>query len=235
MEEFEEDAAEGSPAQAAVENFNSHLEHCFKQFKSEVNVRLREMFEEMSERIAKVEARVKAIENGMESKISKSKSDWELQAIKKELNRQGQHSRKDNVRLFGAEEKKDENCKQVVCNIITKKVKVKVSPDDISVAHRLPKSKKQEHRPIIAKFKDRDLRQQVIWARKALKGTGISIAEDMTHENMALMRRAEDSGLFDAVWFSNARVRAKDKKGFIHVIDLYDTWQALKRDEDESG
>jgi hypothetical protein len=57
------------------------------------------------------------------------------------------------------------------------------------------------------------LRQNILWARKALKGSSISIADDMTRENLKLMRQAEESRLFEAVWFVNGKVKAKDRKG----------------------
>jgi hypothetical protein len=49
----------------------------------------------------------------------------------------------------------------------------------------------------------------------------------MTGDNVALMRDAEESGLFEAVWFSNARVGGKDKKGRIHVLDIFDNFHQI--------
>jgi hypothetical protein len=218
-----EEAMDDPAAHEVMENFNIHMEQSFSRFKQEIKTEFQKMFTKMNVKISELETRVKELE--MKVEVSGEK---ELKEIKQELNRQGQYSRKDNLRLFGAEEKDDEECKQVVCNIIAKKLKVKVTPADLSVAHRLPKSKKskkQKHRPIIVKFKDRTLRQQVLWARKMLKGSGISIGEDLTRENMTLMRDAEESGVFEAVWFSNAKVRAKDKKGKIYILDLFDEFK----------
>jgi archaellum component FlaC len=174
VEDFE-DAEETSFSSEVIKEFDNEMERCFHEFKQEIRGQLKKLMARVDKKLNELETRVKVLETKV-----KEGDESKLKEIKKELNRQGQHSRKDNVRMFGADEKKDEDCKKVVCDIITKKLQIKVNPTDISVAHRLPKSKRQEHRPIIAKFKDRDLKQEVVLARKKLKGSGIRIAENIT-------------------------------------------------------
>ena len=81
---------------------------------------------------------------------------------------------------------------------------------------------------MIAKIKDRTQRQAVLKNRKRLKGSGISIAEDMTRDNLKLMQDAEASEVFQSVWFSNGKVRAirkGDIKKNIVILNLFDNFE----------
>jgi hypothetical protein len=40
-----------------------------------------------------------------------------------------------------------------------------------------------------------------------------------------------ESRVFEAVWFTNAKVKAKDKKGKTHVLDLFDDFKAIVGEE----
>jgi hypothetical protein len=68
-----------------------------------------------------------------------------------------------------------------------------ITPADISATHRLPSKQPNKTKHIIVRLKDRTLRQDILSKQKELKGTGRSIAEDMTRENVHLLKDAEDS------------------------------------------
>lgn len=179
----------------------------------------------MSERLDQMEARIQQMER---KGPAKGCSVQEMQNVKRELNRQAQYAKKDHMRMFGVEEKKNEDCRQIVSEIISRKLKVKVLPTDLSAAHRVKKSKKQQHRPIIIRFKDRTQRFEVLKNRKLLKGSGVSLAEDMTIENMNLIKDAEDSGMFESAWFWNGKVLAKDKdKKTVYTLNLFDDFEEI--------
>ena len=221
--EFDE-LLEDPEMDGVVGDFERHLEDCFKDFKAQIVNKLKNVLTSMNKKIGELENRVQRIEN-RETDIDS----MELKNIKIELNRQHQYSRKDNLRVFGQEENKDEDCKKVVCDLIQKALNVKIEPCDISAAHRLPQTKKQKHKPIIVRMKDRSLRQEIPTSRKKLKGTGKSIAEDMTASNVRLLAEAEASKCFKAVWFANGRVRAQGKKDRIHTLDLFVNFQEVAK------
>jgi hypothetical protein len=62
-----------------------------------------------------------------------------------------------------------------------------------------------------------------------LKGSGISIQEDMTKDNVKLVKEAERSCCFSSVWFANDKVHAKDKKGNNYVLNLFDDFAEVIR------
>ncbi|XP_072165322.1 uncharacterized protein [Diadema setosum] len=62
------------------------------------------------------------------------------------------------------------------------------------------------HRPIIVKFATYRARQVVMKARRKLKQSGISIAEDLTASNYRILKTARQSKNVSAVWSQDGRV-----------------------------
>ena len=224
LEDFDESEEEIS----ILENFDKNMENYFKEFKNKIRDQLKKVVTVVTERIGELEKRVKVLEGELQNKGGASGDTNDMIKMKDEINRYGQYTKKDLARMFGVVETKEEDCRQVVSDIITQRLKIKVVPTDISVAHRVGKSTRQKHRPIIIRFKDRTQRYEIMKARKVLKGSGISIAEDMTRENMELIRRAEGSRCFQSVWFWNGKVCAKNKDGKkIYTLNLSDNFKEV--------
>ena len=82
-----------------------------------------------------------------------------------------QYERLDSVRVFGVEEMENEDTGEILAKFFTKELKVKITKNDINVAHRLgAPSNDGKARPAIVKFVRREQRLQVLRARTALKG-----------------------------------------------------------------
>ena len=184
----------------------------------------------VTERIGELEKRVTELEGELRQK-SRAADDEDVRKIKSDLNNYGQYTKKDLGRMFGVAEQKQEDCRKVVSDIIKSRLNIRLEPSDISVAHRVRKSKRQEHRPIIIRFKDRTQKYNIMKARRGLKGSGISLAEEMTRDNIDLVRRAEDSGIFGSVWFWNGKVCARNKtnKKIIHTLNMFDKFEEVVR------
>ena len=148
----------------------------------------------------------------------------EIQQLKIELNRQQQHTRSYNCRIFGMEESENEDLKKKVCSLIGGALGVKIAKTDIAAAHRLPSKNKDRPHPVIVRFVDKEVKFLVLKQRKKLKGTGKSITEDMTVGNIKLLNRAENSKVFQSVWFSNGRVHAIDSRGKHKLLELFDSF-----------
>ena len=233
LRDFDDLLEDEQQMEGVVGEFERHLESCFKDFRTNIVGKLKSVLSGMNDKIKNFEARIQRLEQqkgGIDSE--------ELQNIQIQVNRNHQYSRKDNLRIFEKEELPDEDTKQVVCDLVNVKLNVKIKPSDISAAHRLPKSKpskkkgkkqrkEQKHRPIIVRLKGRGLRQEILKARKKLKGSGVSIAEDMTAANYALMKDAEASQCFKSVWFANGKVRAEDEQKKVHTLEIFDKFREL--------
>lgn len=206
-----------------MDQLDKRMESCFQEFKEQIHTLLQKALDQMKSRMDNLETRMYVLEKKCnEDRVRRGE---QLLKLKSELNRQCQYSRKDNLKIFGIKENKDEDCRKVAAETITNKLKVKILPSDISVAHRVKKSKRQKYRPIIVRCKDRTQKFNIMKARKQLKGSGVSITEDITFDNGNLMNEAEECGVFDGVWFWNGKVLAKDKKGTIHSLNLFDKFE----------
>ena len=226
LEDFESDLMDTATTEHVVDGFEKHMETCFQQFRDQIRSSLKKVITAMNEKINTLTERLDNFIKEQRDKDSGAGSQ-ELEKLKIELNRQAQYSRKDNLRMFGVAENEGEDCRQVVCDVIARKLDVHILPSDIAVAHRLPKSRKQTHPPIIIRFKERQVRWDILKVRKKLKGSGISIAEDMTQDNFKLMMDAQESGCFTSVWFSNGRVKASDRKKKTHTLNLFDDFKRM--------
>jgi arginyl-tRNA synthetase len=227
MEELDKDLMDTETADTVVDGFEKQMEKCFRDFKESIRASLRKVVITMNERMNVLSERLDMCMKELNERKSSVNSRKELEQIKIELNRQAQYTRKDNLRMFGVKEKDDEDCKKVVCTVINKSLDVNIVPSDIAVAHRLPKSGKQKHRPIIVRLKDHSLRWDILKVRKKLKGTGISIAEDITRENFKLMMEAQVSDCFTSVWFTNGKVKAVDVRKKSYILNLFDDFKEI--------
>ena len=137
-------------------------------------------------------------------------------------NHTDQYSRRSHIRIRGLEVEKGVNCKGVVSNFLNTHMKradgksLSITPADIDAAHPLPSRprKTESTTPrtadpsasspppdvVIVRFHRRDTRDAVIRARRSLKGTKVSIQEDLTRENAALLRRLSQSPSIRSAW-----------------------------------
>ena len=96
----------------------------------------------------------------------------EVRKLKNELDDTDSYQRRETVILSGngvPVGNNDENCKNVVCNLVKNQLKLNLKPEDISTAHRLgrkPDSQRPDKRNIIVKLCRRDLKQELIRASR---------------------------------------------------------------------
>jgi len=84
--------------------------------------------------------------------------------------------------------KKDESCRKTVTDFINRRLHLSISENDTEIAHQLPNRKptrdatqvqQLQELVIIARFRDRNIRDSVIRERRKLKGTTCTIVEDL--------------------------------------------------------
>ena len=207
-----------------MQAFEAKFEKNLEIFKRETTKEVKFVLKGLTDRIDKLEKRVDKCEKDILSKtkeITACTCTEDIKNIKKELNRQAQYSRKDSVRIFGLPETPQEDCKVSVCEMLKSKLNVKISPRDLAAAHRLPAKDTSKPKPVIVRLRDRAHKEEILRERKRLRGKGISIGEDMTIDNVKLVNRAQNSEIFESVWFWNGKVHAKDKRGRHTILDLY--------------
>ena len=163
--------------------------------------------------------RMKEERREMEKKIVESKRD--TNNIREELNHLQQYSRNFNLRIYKVPEKKggEEDCAKMAIEVC-KEVGVDVDVKDIENAHRVGAIKDAHNRPIIVRFMRRETRDKVLKERRKLKGRPLSIGEDLTQQNIKLLKKAEDHSATLSAWSSRGNILAKLKNGMVKRVTL---------------
>ncbi|RUM94414.1 MAG: hypothetical protein DSZ28_03330 [Thiothrix sp.] len=138
-----------------------------------------------------------------------------------ELDDKEQYQRRDNVRIVGLPEKKNETtdeCEKVVRAFFKKDLGIDRNIE-ISIAHRIGKPQNDSHRPILCRLVKRQDKAVILRGRKQLreKGLKVFISEDMTVANQRLIRDLKQNERVVRVWTHNCKINvlgANDKRLF---------------------
>ena len=119
-----------------------------------------------------------------------------------------QYSRRLNIRIHGMTEVGDDHI-DTVRTLIREKLHVECSLDDIEAAHPLPtrsprhasaRSPQTSSQSFIVRFRRNQKRLEVLKGRRQLKGSGISISEDLTNLNSQLLKRLHTDVRIENAW-----------------------------------
>ena len=105
-----------------------------------------------------------------------------------------------------------------VVNLIENKLGVNVK-NRIDIAHRVGSFSTISDRAIIVKFKCRKEKIAVIQNRKKLKGSGVSISEDLTVINHQLLIKTKHNPKVESAWSSMGKIFAKLHNGRILTVN----------------
>ena len=172
-----------------------------------------------------------------EQKAENEKLSSEIETLKlttgAKINDLEQYSRKNNIRISGMPESGFETAEETI-EVVVKKLNTTMRNldlryEDIDIAHRLGKKKKDIHRQIIVKFNSRLKRDEILRQRRILKGTDIFIKEDITplnQEVLACMRKKQPDEV-DQAWSKGGRLYYKHKSDTNTIILVpYEEFQA---------
>ena len=135
-----------------------------------------------------------------------------------------QYTRRNNIRVFGVVEQvgeTDVDCEVKILQLAKEKLKIDIRPQDIEAVHRVGKlerpgvtsgasgdtsKQKQKPRAIIVRFVSRKTTQLFLSKRRALKGSGMGINEDLTKTKLSLLSRCQLDPKVDKAWTSNGKI-----------------------------
>ena len=181
----------------------------------------------MAETIEKLESRMLTLEIEKDklektlkianAKCEQSEAIAKLAVYKSELAMQHlndleQHSRKDSVRMFGVRDLNKQETAEKSVNVVVdvlSSIDVQITKNDISIAHRLGKFTKNKARPIIVKFKSQLHKNQALYQRRKLKGTGMGISEDLTAKSHEYLHKLQQHKDVEAAWTRDTNVFVK--------------------------
>ena len=168
----------------------------------------------------KMKAKTKEIENLNNTIATQAQS---LNNLKLEMNDLQQYSRRNCLKFYGVQENKEENTDEVICRLVSERLGVPLSTEDLDRSHRvaarLPQeggahttdaegasSRKKKPRAIIVKFCSYRKRSAVMHARRRLKGSGMGIDEALTAHNQDLLWKAKRHEKVKDAWTLDGRV-----------------------------
>ncbi|ELU00821.1 hypothetical protein CAPTEDRAFT_188929 [Capitella teleta] len=173
-----------------------------------------------SEKLAAMDTRIKAEEfasaelRDQLNKQEQTSADLSERLKKSQvaLKRLEQYSRRSYLRIHGLNLDKNASCKK----------SVNPSNNDADQEETTAKTKTQTN-PIIARFHARDVRDDVISARRQLKGRGISIQENLTTANFRLLKSLNTDEHYESAWSWGGKINARHKKGYkAYRFDIFD-------------
>ena len=92
-----------------------------------------------------------------------------------------QYSRKSNIKIYGLQEDLNEYPVDIALKLFEEKLNITIAKRDVDVAHCVEKRKPGQHyRGLLVKFLHTDDKRTIITARHQLKGSGITIADDLS-------------------------------------------------------
>lgn len=132
-----------------------------------------------------------------------------------------QYSRRNCLRFFGIPESDKENTNLTVLQIIKAKLNINLSAADIDRSHRIGVNKSKP-RAIIVKFVSYQDRNAIFKAKSLLKGSGITIKEDLTKTRHHLLQYASKKFDFKNVWTVDGQLFVKVSNKVYRVYSVRD-------------
>ncbi|KAI4461425.1 l1 transposable element-related [Holotrichia oblita] len=117
-----------------------------------------------------------------------------------------QYSRRNNLRVYGIPETASENTNDIISSLCKNKFGLEIPSSSIDCSHRLGKVENGS-RPILVKFCNRDVKQQIYNNKRKLKVTKTIIREDLTKKRMSLMKDVLKK--CGSAWTTNCSIFAK--------------------------
>ncbi|CAH0553610.1 unnamed protein product [Brassicogethes aeneus] len=155
---------------------------------------------EMQQKIGKLEQEIKHMQN-------------KTNELKVEMNILRQNEKKNNVCIHGLEENPGEDIHNTIITFLKKNVNGNIEENEIENAYRIGKNK-NKRRSIIVEFKSNKSKNSILQNKKLLKGKNVFITEDLTKENLEILKKCQEKFGLKNAWPINGKIYAivKEKK-----------------------
>ena len=145
-------------------------------------------------------------------------------ALEKLADENEQHGRNRNLLLKGIPETNNqrENTTDLFVAAINDHSTVNINKNDIERSHRLGRYQNGRNRPIIARFKNETKKIDVYRKKAGFKGSGKSIAENLTKRRQDIYKAACDKLNYRNVWTIEGRIFASHDERKFNIRSLND-------------
>lgn len=142
-------------------------------------------------------------------RVAVEERDRTITAMQTKIDDLEQYQRRQCLRIFGVEEKQNEDTDQIVMQV-AQKIGVELNIHDIDRSHRVGRSDTGRPRPIIVKFVSYRKRSEVFRSKRNLKGCGWTVREDLTKNRHKLLRDAIEKFGVSNVWSLDGAIIVKE-------------------------
>lgn len=124
------------------------------------------------------------------------------------------HTRRKILLLHGLPEENDEDTAKVVVKLVTKQLKISnFNSEHIRRCHRMGQSESKKQRPILVKFNDLSMKNQIWFSKTHLKGSGITVSEFLTKMRHDLFLAARRKFGINKCWTRDGNVYVVSSEG----------------------
>ena len=134
--------------------------------------------------------------------------DEQIAVLERRVDDLEQYSRRQCLRIFGVEEKEGEDTDKIVMEV-AEKVGATVVIEDIDRSHRVGVKRNDRPRPVIVKFVSYRKRSEVFVNKRKLKGTGVTVREDLTKSRYNVLQEAIKKHGYQNVWTMDGAIIVK--------------------------
>ena len=169
-----------------------------------------EKCDQMRQQIEKNESAILDMEKLMEKRekeIKKLNDDLDSQrqssaGLERDLDLLQQYTRRNSVRIFGVPEPAtpSEDTDDIAVKLAKEKLGFELDRRDIDRSHRVHQKNKDKPRPILVKLSSYKHKDKFMKNKKKLKGSGISIQEDLTSKTHKLLMMTSRHPKVNAAW-----------------------------------
>lgn len=181
-----------------------------------------ERFNYFDAKIKSLEAEIellKSTKNNANDNVKNIITSEDQTRLEQKMDNLEQHAKRNNIRLMGLSETKNNNNNilDTVKDLFVNKLKVNSTSieNELLVAYRVGQQSETNDKPrhIIVTFSNTSTKNLIYTKKRMLKGTGLVIKEDLTVKRLAIVKDAAEKYGFKNVWTFNGIVFAKTEKG----------------------
>lgn len=145
----------------------------------------------------------------------------EITQVKKEVNRNTegierlnnrvdsieQYSKNCNLRFYGIPKSTEENTGEIVRRIITESLQVKMDRQDIVRVYRMEAKNENVPGAIFVGFRSHGIKAEIYSQKAKLKGTRVTIREDLTGQRMGVLKLVMEKFGKKNVWTQDGKIK----------------------------
>lgn len=121
-----------------------------------------------------------------------------------------QHLKRNTFRIYGIKENTGENTFKKIVHTIKTNLKVEVDETNLVNCFRNGKVMEGKERPILFTVDSHNLKLELLKNRKNLKGSGMSLSEDMPLRKYQLLKKAIEKWGKEHVWYYGGHINVKN-------------------------